>query len=440
MSPPLRINHQISLGKASLLLAGMIFLSRVAGFGRNLLTSHFYGTDPQADAFNAAFAVPEVMSIVIAGGALATGFVPTFSAYLARDEHDQARHTFRALLGILSVAIGLLTLVLIALTFSPLISRLAPPRADAALYAQNLRLLLVAQWFFIIGGVFTGAFNSLRWFWLPALQPVFFNVGIIVFGLFGALGNRGIVWQSYGAIFGAIVGSILIQSFAARRVGLGISPIFDFKDEGVKKVLAALVPVFFGLASGRLLSLSLPVLLAPEPSAITNASRLAILPLELIASGSAIAIFPTLSQLAAQNEFEQVREKLSAVLRRTFKLLILATLGLEVLAIPLVKILFQNGQFSAVDAALTARVLMVSALALPALGVQQLVARGFYALGDTKTPTIAGIGAMICFGILTAISHVLNWGTLGVTGAATLAIWGLGAALWRGLQKKLGKI
>ncbi len=439
MSKPLHIN-EISLGRASLILTAMIFLSRLAGFGRTQMTSIFYGTTPQAEAFNAAFAIPEVMSIVIAGGALATGFVPTFSAFLAQGEHDKARHTFASLLSILFVGAGVLTLALIALTWTPLLQPIADRTGAPDLYFANLRLLLIGQFFFILGGVFTGAFNSLKYFWLPALQPVFFNLGIIALGLFGGLTGRGITWQSYGAILGAFIGSLALQIPFARRAGLSLRPTFDPKDEGVRKVLAALVPVFFGLASGRILSLSLPLLLAPDVSAVTNASRLAILPLELLASGSAIAIFPTLSNLAARGELGEVKSQLFALLMRVTKRLCAASLALFIVAFPLVRLLFQHGKFSALDANLTSKVLMIIALSLPALGAQQLLARGFFALGDNKTPVVAGLGAMAIFAVLAMLSSALHAGTLGVVSASVVAIWILAALLWRELGKKLSHL
>jgi putative peptidoglycan lipid II flippase len=204
--------------------------------------------------------------------------------------------------------------------------------------------------------------------------------------------------------------------------------------------MAALVPVFFGLASGRILSLSLPSLLAPDATAVTNASRLAILPLELLASGSAIAIFPTLSALAARGELGEVRSQLFALLRRVSARLCVASLLLIILAFPLVRALFEHGKFSATDATLTAQILMMIALSLPALGAQQLLARGFFALGDNTTPVKAGLGAMALFGLLTLISSALGWGTLGVTGASVVAVSVLAAILWKGLAKKLGQL
>ncbi|HEX9996995.1 MAG TPA: murein biosynthesis integral membrane protein MurJ [Abditibacterium sp.] len=444
MSKPLVVNHSLSLGRASLILTAMIFLSRLAGFGRNLLTSHYYGTGPEAEAFNAAFVFPEILSIVIAGGALATGFVPTFSAFLQNEDFDGARRTFRSLLTLLVGAVGLLTGVLIALTYTPILDFLVPKSAPRELYFANLRILLVAQWVFIVGGIFTGAFNSLRHFWLPALQPVFFNLGIIALGWWGAANGQGIIWQSYGAVLGAIIGSLILQIPAAMRAGLSIRPLFDWNDAGVKKVLAAIIPVFLGLASGRILALQLPVQIAAisggSASAIQNASRLAILPLELIASGSAIAIFPTLSALAAAGNLEEVRTKLRAVLRRTLKLLLVASAILIVVAIPLVQLLFQHGKFTAADAELTSHVLMIIAFSLPALGAQQLLSRGFFALGDNKTPVVAGITAMVIFAVLALISHALSWGTLGVTGASVIATALLAAILWKGLKKKLGDL
>mgnify|MGYP002778840754 CR=1 FL=1 len=431
----LKINEKISVGRASALLAGLIFLSRVMGFARTQMTSYFYGTGPQADAFNAAFAIPELISIVIAGGALATGFVPTFSAFLAQNEHEKAKKTFASLLSILFLAVGFLTLVLVGLTFTPLVNWLAPEPQTTLIYAENLRLLLLAQAFFILGGVFTGAFNSLRHFWLPALQPVFFNLGILAFGLFGALGEKGIIWQSYGAIFGALVGSVALQIPFALRAGLPVKFRLDFADEGVQKVLRSLLPVFFGLASGRILALSLPVALAADSTVLTNATRLSILPLELIASGSAIAIFPTLSLLGAQGKLGEVRAQLWAVLRRVMKLILIATAGLIVLAFPLVRILFQYGQFSASDATFTAQILMLASLCLPGLAAQQLLARGFFALGDTKTPAIAGAISMALFGVLCAIFW--SMGTFGVTLASVVSVSVLALLLWRGLSRKL---
>jgi putative peptidoglycan lipid II flippase len=153
-----------------------------------MLTSYLYGRNATTDAYNAAFNIPDTISILIAGGALATGFVPVFTAFLSRGEENAARRTFRAMLTLLGAAFGLLTLVLFALTWTPLGRTLAlsQVRADQVdLYFLLLRILLVGQFFFVLGGLFTGTLNALRLFWFAALQPVVFNLGIIAFGIVG---------------------------------------------------------------------------------------------------------------------------------------------------------------------------------------------------------------------------------------------------------------
>jgi putative peptidoglycan lipid II flippase len=334
------------------------------------LTSHFYGTGAEAEAFNRAFAVPETMSIVIAGGALATGFVPTFAALLQRGEDDRARHTFRALLTLLCGGVGIFTLAFIALTLYAVSSifwcrRIRPPiciSGFCACFCWRSGFSLSAEFSaaLSIRCVISGCPRCNR---CVSTWESWRSVG-------GARrDNLGIEWQAWGAVVGALIGSVLLQVPAAWRAGLSIRPVFDWKDEGVQKVLRALVPVFFGLASGRILALQFPVMAGGEATVITNASRLAILPLELIASGSAIALFPTLAALAARGETEEVRQKLSSMIRQTLKRLLVAMILLMVLAFPLVKLLFEHGEFSGSDARLTAQVLMLCALALPALGV-----------------------------------------------------------------------
>ena len=186
-----------------------------------MLVSHLYGDGPQTAAFNAAFNIPNTITILIAGGALATGFVPVFTGLLASGDQDGARRTFRAMGTLLGAVFGLITIALFALTFTPLIRHFAPEDATPqtfALYLKLLRILLAAQFFFVIGGLFSGTLNALRLFWYPALQPVMFNGGMIVFGIalphFFGMGIEG---QAWGALGGAIVGSLLIQMPGGRK-------------------------------------------------------------------------------------------------------------------------------------------------------------------------------------------------------------------------------
>ena len=257
-----QISNRMTVGKASLMLAGMIALARLTGFGRMVVTSHIYGQNQVTDAYNAAFNIPDTISIIIAGGALATGFVPVFTEYLSQGRAEAAQRTFRAMFTLLLLVFGALTIGLFALTYTRWGTMLAPappfkpafPTAEnlriyreslaaypqiVELYLRLLRILLFAQFIFVVGGLFTGTLNALRLFWYPALQPVMFNCGIIIFGIALPLFFKmGIESQAWGALAGAIVGSLLIQMPAVLRNGLSLAPLWDLHDAGVRSCRA----------------------------------------------------------------------------------------------------------------------------------------------------------------------------------------------------------
>lgn len=465
----------MSLGKASVLLALMIAIARITGFGRLMVTSYLYGLGGLTDAYNAAFTIPDTISIIIAGGALATGFVPVFTEYLAQGRPEAAQRTFRAMFTLLLVVFGAFTVLLFALTYTPIGTLLAPappirPSPETAqtlaLYKQNLaqyphnievfkhtlRILLVAQFIFVVGGMFTGTLNALRLFWYPALQPVFWNCGIIVFGLIGPkFFGAGIESQAWGALFGAIAGSALIQIPAIYRNHLSLKPLWDFNDPGVRRVAKSLLPIVFGLASGQIIAMNLPrlFLLWSDQGALTgldNANRLMQVPIDVLASGPAIALYPTLALLAAQGQYEQMRFQLTATLRRIMVLTLLAAALLMALRVPLIQLLLERGKFTPENTQFTATILWCYGFGVVGLSVQRLLARGFYAMGETRAPVMIGVVAMLLF---CAISSVIMAVTRMVPDLRPLApaLIALNAAftltavaIWMGfsLQRRLG--
>jgi putative peptidoglycan lipid II flippase len=445
MSRPLKIND-ISLGRASMLLALMIGLSRLTGFGRLMVTTYFFGIGPQTDAYIAAFNIPDTLSILISGGLLATGFVPVFTGYLAKGQNDEARITFRALLTLMTVGFGGISLFLFALTFTPFGTILAPDGIgieNTALYLYILRILLFAQFLFVVGGVFSGTFNALRLFWFPALQPVFYNVGIIIGGILGQRGS--IASQAWGALGGALIGTVVLLAPAAIRHGLSLKPLWDLKDEGVRRVMASLMPIFLGLASGQIIALNLPrafakVLPVGATSSLDYANRLMQVPLDVLASSAAVALLPTIARLWVEEKPDELRATFEKSLRRNLGLMFFATAMTLALAPSIIHLLLERGKFDARNASDTALVLRCYAFCLPALGAQQLLARGFYATGKNTKPVGIGLIAMALFLILGALAVKLP-----VPGAAALAIAAaistsvLSLLLWRELRKLLGR-
>ena len=407
------------------MLAAMIAVARITGFGRLVVTSTIFGLNATTDAYNAAFNIPDTISIIIAGGALATGFVPVFTEYLAQGKPEAAQRTFRAMFTLLLIGFGALTLLMFAFTFTSWSAALCPtpilaksPTAQQVeifrqamadyprnleLFRHTLRILLVAQFIFVIGGMFTGTLNALRLFWYPALQPVFWNCGIILFGIIGPkFFGAGIESQAWGALFGAVAGSALIQIPAIYRNHLSLKPLFDFKDPGVKRVMKSLLPIVFGLASGQIIAMNLPRffgigLAEGTISGLDNANRLMQVPIDVLASGPAIALYPTMALLAAKGEFNQLRFQLVGTLRRILVMTLLASALLMALRVPLIQVLLEHGKFDAKDTLFTAPILLCYCFGVVGLSLQRLLARGFYAMGETRTPVMAGVVAMVYF-------------------------------------------
>lgn len=443
-----QISTAMSLGKAALMLSAMIALSRIAGFGRLVLTSYLYGISPVTDAYNAAFNIPDTVSILVAGGALATGFVPVLSSLIAKGEVEAARRTFRSMLTLLVLAFGAITAILFALTYSPWGTLLAPQKVTpqvADLYLRILRILLVAQFIYVLGGLFSGTLNALRLFWYSALQPVMFNVGIIALGIIlpFTLG-WGIESQAWGALAGAILGSICIQVPGILRNGLSLRPLWDIKDPGVREVLRTLLPIVFGLSSGQLIALTLPKFFAigfhgGDITALDNANRLMQVPLAVMASGPAIALLPTLSILHADGKKDEIRQQLASALRRVILLMLLATSLLMALRYPIVHLLLEHGKFDATDTEFTAKVLFCYSFGVLGLGLQQVLSRGFYAMRNTMPPVIIGIATMILYCVLAfVVVNIWPLGAMGLAGAAAFSLTLLGIAMALTLRRNLG--
>ncbi len=437
----------MSVGRAGLILALMIGVSRLTGFGRLMVTSYFFGRGPDTDAYAAAFNIPDTLAILISGGLLATGFVPVFTRLLAQGDSDGARRTFRALLTLIALGFGAISLFLWLLTWTPMGTWLAPSKVApqyVALYLHILRILLAAQWLFVVGGVFAGTFNAMRLFWFQALQPVFYNLGVILFGIFGA--RFGIEMQAWGALFGAFCGTALLLLPAALKNGLSLAPLWDLRDEGVRRAGASFAPIVLGLASGQIIALNLPRAFGSflAPGAITsldNANRLMQVPLDLLASSAAVALLPTLSRLHIEAKPLEMRAAFGAALAKNLALMLFATTMLMALSPFLIHLLLERGKFTARDAQETSLVLVCYALCLPALGAQQLLARAFYATESGREVVSIGLAAMALFFVFGALSLSFPLpGGAGLALAAALSTSILSFAMALKLRAKWGEI
>jgi len=416
MARSLEINQATTVSSATRVVAGMILLSRLTGFGRFVVTSYFFGRGDITDAYVAAFNIPNTLAILISGGLLATGFVPVFTKLLSSGQEEEAKRTFRSLLWLIIVGFGAISLVLFALTWTPL-GRLLAPSQDpryVTLYLHILRILLVAQWLFVVGGAFAGTFNAMRRFLLFAVQPVLFNAGIMVFGFLGGKLGWGIEAQAWGALIGAGLGTLGVMVPFALKNGLSLTPLWDLQNEGVRRISASFAPIVFGLASGQIIALNFPrafgkLIGEGGTTSLDVANSMMQVPLDLLASSAAVALLPTLSRLWIEDAVPDMKRDFGLALKRNIRAMLFSCAMLLALAPSLVALALEHGKFGAHDVSATAFVLRCYALCLPALGAQQLLARGFYATNQGRELVSIGALSMLLFfplGFLGAHSHL----------------------------------
>ncbi|HIP97530.1 MAG TPA: murein biosynthesis integral membrane protein MurJ, partial [Anaerolineae bacterium] len=373
-------------------------LSRVLGLAREMIIGQQFGTSGELDAYLAAFRLPDILFQLVAGGALGSAFIPTFSGYLARGDEREAWRLTSAVINLVLVLLS--ALALLAAAFAPLlVAKVVAPGFDPAkraLTAQLMRLMLLSPVIFGVSGIVMGVLNSYQHFLLPALAPIAYNLSIIGAALFlsPSLGIRSLA-------VGVVVGSLLhlaVQVPALVRRGLRYSLILGLGEPGVREVGRLMAPRVLGLAVVQLNFLVNTILasgLADGSLAALNfAWLLMLLPQGIFAQALATAAFPTFSELAAKRQVAEMRSTLSATLRAILYLAIPASVGLFALRYPIVQLLFQRGAFKESSTEAVVWALQFYALGLFAHAVVEIVTRAFYALHDTLTPVLVGVGAM----------------------------------------------
>jgi putative peptidoglycan lipid II flippase len=375
-------------------------LSGILGLVRNAILSRTFGAGTELDAFNAALRVPETLFTLVAGGALGSAFIPVFSRFLNRDEFDKAW----ALAGsTISLVIGAATIsaTLGFVLAEPITRLLLIPGAHAAeqdLTIELMRIMLATVVLFGTSGLLMGILNAHQRFTAPALAPSMYNVGIIfgAIALAPSLGIQGVAW---GAVIGAglhmaaQLPSVLKLPYRTIRLRLSL------KNEGVTEVLSLMGPRVLGL---MVVQVNFWVNAALSSSmgqgsltALAFSFTLMFTVLGVLGQSLGTAVFPTLSTLHAQEDFDGFRRTLSTALRNVLFLSIPAGFGLVIMSRPIVQFLFEGADWTPADTRATAWALVFYGIGLAGHAALEILARTFYAVHDTWTPVVIGGSAMI---------------------------------------------
>ena len=448
-------NKQIARAAGTVMFA--ILFGQLAGLARGIIVANTFGASPELDAFFAANRVSETLFLLVAGGALGSAFIPTFTGLLAKEDTDSAWRLASALANTVTLTLSLLA-ALIAL-FAPQVVRfaLAPGLStDPQLFSLTvslLRIQLISAVLFGLGGLIVGILNAHQIFLIPALTPAMYQLGII-FGAIFLAPSMGIYGLAWGVVIGAVLYLVVqipsIWKLLTERQLL----ITDYWSLGltnshVRNVLLLMLPRLLGVAVVQL-NFWVNTNLASKMeegsvASLTYGFSLMLMAQAAIAQSVAIAAMPTFSAQHALGKLDEMRASLAASLRGILLMAVPASVGLILLRGPLISFLYQRGEFDSRDVQLVAWALLWFAAGLVGHSIMEVLTRAFYAQQDTKTPVIIGTIAMglnVVFSILFSKYFAsIGWFPLGGLALANSLATALEAiALFIFMRKRLNGI
>jgi putative peptidoglycan lipid II flippase len=423
-SPPTLARSAASAGAATM-------TSRILGLVRDQVLAYFFGAGDAMDAYRVGFKIPNLFRDLFAEGAMSAAFVPTFTRYVAESGKEAAWRLGNNVINALLVTTGLL--VLLGILFAtPIVAaiagrygsvELADGTNKLTLTVTLARIMLPTLTLIAVAAAVMGMLNSLRHFFIPALSPAMFNVvtivlavGVIPFA--PALGiDQPIVIIAVATVLGGVA-QLALQWPTLRREAFRYRPVLDWKDPGLRRVLVLMGPGTIGLAATQL-NVAVNLFLATREgtgavSWLEYAFRIMYLPIGLFGVSIATAVLPTVARHVLEKDTGASRRTIADGLSLMMMLNFPATIGLMVLAIPIVRVIFEHGRFSAADTAATAVALRYYAIGLIAYSIVRIASPTFYALGRNRVPVIVSIFTVV----VNATLNIILVRTMGYVGLA----------------------
>jgi putative peptidoglycan lipid II flippase len=396
------LTREYSVSEASFILMASFFLSAALGAVRQVLFNAQFGVSQQANAYYAAFRLPDTLFSLIAGGALSSAMIPVLLN--ARQKEGEASG-WRLISLVLTSLLLVFAIIIIAVEiFTPaLVTRVLAPGFDkqtADLTVALTRIMLIQPMILLLGSVATAVLNSRNQFLLTGLSIVSHNVSLIVSILILKLfPNLGIFGPTAGVIGGAIL-QTMILSPGLRGEGYSVGLLFDLANQRLREVVRLLIPNGLSVGvnyAGFIVDTSYATR-AVDPAglaALYNAFLLVGLPIALLGQAIGQAAFPRLAAQAEAENWTEMRRMLLRSLGAAIGLALPAVGALLLLGRPTIRILFEHGEFTSGAGDLTFRVLVAYAIALPAYVATEVITRGLISLRDTRTPLFTNAGQLI---------------------------------------------
>jgi putative peptidoglycan lipid II flippase len=413
------------MGARAALVSAATMLSRVLGLIREQLFATLFGASQgiHADAFQIAFRIPNLLRDLFAEGALSAAFVPTFTQKLKSEGAAEAFRLANVVIGAVLVVVGGITLVGVAAA-PQIVDLLAADFRDtpgkSALAVELARIMMPFLPVVSVAAVAMGQLNAQERYGVPALAAATFNIVAIVAGiaihLAGCDPHTAVVGWSAATLLGGVA-QFAVQVPALRATGFRLRPRIDFRDPGLRRITLLMAPATIGVAATQinvLVSTSFATGVQGGAAWLGYAFRLMQLPIGVFGVAVATIAATRFAHGASDGDLPAMRRTMSQGLRLVAFLTVPSTLGLVALATPIVRLLYEHGEFIPADTVAVAKCTLLYAVGLYCYAAVKVVAPAFYALGKSRVPLVASVAAV-------AANVVLNFAmfdTLGVPGLA----------------------
>jgi putative peptidoglycan lipid II flippase len=420
----LRPTHAHTAFTATVVLMASAFFSHIIGLVRIKYIAWLFGRGMEADAFNAAFVLPDMISYFLVGGAASITFVTILTRYRETGREEEGQRSLSIILTTMFLVLG--AAIVLAEIYTPLYIHLWFPYFDpvkSALCVRLTRIVLPAQLCFFAGGVFGAVLLVRKQFSVQAFSPLIYNLGIIAGGLF-LVRHLGVSSLAIGALAGAFLGPFLLKAVFARRAGTRYRFILDWRDPGLREWVRLSLPLIVGVSLVSADSWIIAHFASKVMGAVslmTYAKQLFAAPMTILAQAAGAASMPFFASLWSKQRHYDFAIGVADSVSRVAALGLLAASAMVALAAPLVELLFMGGRFSLGDARVCAVYFAIFSVSLFLWSAQAIYSRAFYAAGNTFLPMAAGtVVTLLSLPIYYSLYH--GYGAIGLAVASDLGI------------------
>ncbi len=399
-----RLFEKKQILKSASIITVVTIASRILGYWRDQRIALLLGTTPQADSFWLAYRLPNMLRRLVGEGAMSASFIPVFTGYVAKRPPQEVWEFANRLFWTLALLLAVVTVL--GMVFSQevvfLFTALDPAPGQWGQAVELNRVVFPYVFFIGLAALAMAILNCFHVFGPPAATPVLLNVSIIVFSFGVALKYFDNPAQALavGVLVGGALQFLMLLPLLVKH-GMTFDFGISFSHPGIRSVGRLMVPAFLGYGVYQVNVLVSTIFATAErmPEGTLTALQYGDRVMELVLGGYAIAvataILPMMSRQAAAHEFEKLKQTFAFSLRIVSFITIPAMVGLMVMREPIIRVLFQYGEFDAQSTMLTARALLYYAVGLPALAGVKLVVPGFYSSQDVRTPVRVAIYTLI---------------------------------------------